>query len=64
MEAFDLLFKNTSAYGVNPLISLAIFTILGSFFLGAFLKAVRKGIKEERWFIFNKEKEYDSKRKI
>ena len=64
MEAFDLLFKNTSAYVVNPLISLAIFTILGSFFLGALLTAVRRGIKEEDWFMLKKEKEEDSKRKF
>ena len=64
MDAFDLVFQNTAASGVNPLISLEIFTILGSFFLGALLTAVRRGIKEEDWFMLKKEKEEDSKRKI
>jgi len=36
---------------------LAIFALLGSFFLGTLLTAVRRGIKEEGWFMFEKEKE-------
>tara|TARA_Y100001968_G_C18837950_1_gene472223 strand:+ start:326 stop:514 length:189 start_codon:yes stop_codon:yes gene_type:complete len=62
MEVFDHpLLQNTAAAGVKPLISLAIFALLGSFFLGALLTAVRRGIKDEGWFMFEKEKEEDSK---
>ena len=34
--------------------SLAIFTCMGSFFLGALITAINKGIKDEGWFDFNK----------
>ena len=57
MEVFDPVFQNTALSGVKPLISLAIFAILGSFFFGALVTAVRRGIKEEGWFNFKKEKE-------
>ena len=57
MEVFDPAFQNTALSGVKPLISLAIFAILGSFFFGALVTAVRRGIKEEGWFNFKKEKE-------
>ena len=32
---------------------------LGSFFLGALITSVKRGIKEEGWFKFKKEKEED-----
>ena len=57
MEVFDPAFQNTALSGVKPLISFAIFAILGSFFFGALVTAVRRGIKEEGWFNFKKEKE-------
>ena len=57
MEVFDPAFQNTAVSGVKPLISLAIFAILGSFFLGALATAVRRGIKEEGWFNFKNENE-------
>tara|TARA_B100000945_G_scaffold125863_1_gene100162 strand:+ start:984 stop:1157 length:174 start_codon:yes stop_codon:yes gene_type:complete len=57
MEVFDPVFQNTALSGVKPLISFAIFAILGSFFFGALVTAVRRGIKEEGWFNFKKEKE-------
>jgi len=60
MESFDPGFNNTALSGVEPLISLLIFALLGSFFLGALTTAVRRGIKEESWFNFKKDKEEDS----
>ena len=61
METFDPGLQNIAVFGVKPLISLAIFALLGSFFLGALVTAVRRGIKEERWFMFEKKNEEDSK---
>ena len=57
MDVFDPAFPNTALSGVKPLISLTIFALLGSFFFGALVTAVRRGIKEEGWFNLNKEKE-------
>tara|TARA_Y100001968_G_C19041672_1_gene564797 strand:+ start:335 stop:514 length:180 start_codon:yes stop_codon:yes gene_type:complete len=59
MEELDPVFQNTAVFGVKPLISLLIFALLGSFFFGALETAVRRGIKEEAWFDFKKEKEED-----
>ena len=42
-----------------PLFTLIIFAFLGSFFLGALITSVKRGIKEEGWFKFKKEKEED-----
>jgi len=41
------------------LFTLIIFAFLGSFFLGALITSVKRGIKEEGWFKFKKEKEED-----
>ena len=49
MEALDLITQNISSSGVKPLITLAIFSILGSFFIAALITSVRGGIKEEGW---------------
>ena len=49
--------QNTAVSGVNPLLTLVIFALVGSFFLGALVTAIRRGIKEEGWFKFNQEKE-------
>tara|TARA_B100000902_G_C26715685_1_gene624084 strand:- start:118 stop:297 length:180 start_codon:yes stop_codon:yes gene_type:complete len=57
MEVFDPALQNSVLSGVKPLISLAIFTLLGSFFFGALLTAVRRGVKDEGWFDFKKEEE-------
>ncbi len=51
-----LAFQNTAVSGVKPLISFALIALLGSFALGALVIAVRRGIKEEDWFNFKKEK--------
>ena len=56
MEALDLIIQNNASSGVKPLITLAIFSILGSFFIAALITSVRGGIKEEGWCKFNFEK--------
>ena len=57
MEVFDPALQNSVLSGVKPLISLAIFTLLGSFFFGALLTAVRRGIKNEGWFDLKQEED-------
>ena len=55
MDPLDPALQNTAVTGVKPLLTLAIFAGVGSFFLGALVTAIRRGIKEEGWFNFNKE---------
>ena len=57
MDPLDPALKNTALLGVKPLLTLTIFAGLGSFFLGALITAIRKGMKEEGWFKFNQEQE-------
>ena len=57
MDPFDPALQNTAVSGVRPLLTLAIFAGLGSFFLGALVTAIRRGVKENGWFKFNQEKE-------
>ena len=57
MEVFDPACQSTAISGVKPLISFAIISILGSFFFGALVTAVKRGIKDEGWFNLKKEKE-------
>ena len=60
MDPLDPALQSTAVSGVKPLLTLAIFAGLGSFFLGALVTAIRRGMKEEGWFKFNKkEKEKD-----
>ena len=40
MEALDLIIQNNASSGVKPLITLAIFSILGSFFIAALIPSV------------------------
>ena len=47
MEALDLIIQNNASSGVKPLITLAIFSILGSFFIAALITSVMGGIKEK-----------------
>ena len=56
MDPLDPALQSTAVSGVRPLLTLAIFAGLGSFFLGALITAIRKGMKEEGWFRFNQEK--------
>ena len=57
MDPLDPAFHSTGVSEVKPLLTLAVFAGVGSFFLGALITAIRRGIKEEGWFKFNKEKE-------
>ena len=57
MDPFDPALQSTTVSGVRPLLTLAIFAGLGSFFLGALVTAIRRGMKENGWFKFNQEKE-------
>ena len=57
MDPFDTALQSTAVSGVRPLLTLAIFAGLGSFFLGALVTAIRRGMKENGWFKFNQEEE-------
>ena len=57
MDPLDPALQNTAISGVKPLITLAIFAGIGSFFLGALVTAIRRGMKENGWFKFNQEEE-------
>ena len=59
MDPLDPALQSTAVSGVKPLLTLAIFAGLGSFFLGALVTAIRRGMKENGWFKFNLEKEKD-----
>ena len=60
MDPLDPALQSTAESGVKPLLTLAIFAGVGSFFLGALFTAIRRGMKEDGWFKFNKEeKEQD-----
>ena len=57
MDPLDPALQSTAVSGVKPLLSLAIFAGVGSFFLGALVTAIRRGMNEEGWFKFNEDKE-------
>ena len=57
MDPLDPALQGNAVSGVRPLLTLAIFAGLGSFFLGALVTAIRRGVKENGWFKFNQEKE-------
>ena len=57
MDPLDPAIQSTAVSGVKPLLTLAIFAGVGSFFLGALVTAIRRGMKEENWFKFNQGKE-------
>ena len=57
MDPLDPALQSTAVSGVKPLLTLAIFAGVGSFFLGALISAIRRGMKEEGWFKFKQEKE-------
>ena len=59
MDPLDPAIHSTAVSGVKPLLTLAIFAGLGSFFFGALVTAIRRGMKENGWFKFNLEKEKD-----
>ncbi|MBW3041680.1 hypothetical protein [Prochlorococcus marinus] len=57
MDPLDPALQSTAVTGVKPLLTLAIFAGVGSFFLGAFFTAIRRGMKEEGWFKLNHQEE-------
>ena len=57
MDPLDPVLQSTAVSGVKPFLTLAILTGIGSFFLGALVTAIRRGMKEEGLFKFNKEQE-------
>ncbi len=57
MDPLDPAFQSTAVSGVKPLLTLAILAGIGSFFFGALVTAIRRGMKEEGWFKFSEEKE-------
>ena len=57
MDPLDPALQSTAVSGVRPVLTLAIFAGLGSFFLGALVTAIRRGMKENGWFKFNQEEE-------
>ena len=60
MDSFDPVHQSIAVTGVKPLLTLAIFAGVGSFFLGALVTAIKRGMREEGWFKFIKEeKEQD-----
>tara|TARA_B100000700_G_C14872248_1_gene773956 strand:+ start:694 stop:876 length:183 start_codon:yes stop_codon:yes gene_type:complete len=57
MDPLDPALQSTAVFGVKPLLTLAVFAGVGSFFLGALVTAIKRGIKEEGWFKFKQEKD-------
>ena len=57
MDPLDPALQSTAVTGVKPLLTLAIFAGVGSFFLGALVTAIRRGMKEDCWFKFNHQEE-------
>ncbi len=57
MDPLDPALQSTAVSGVKPLLTLTIFAGVGSFFLGALVTAIRRGMNEEGWFKFNQDKE-------
>ena len=57
MDPLDPALQSTAVSGVKPLLTLVIFAGVGSFFFGALITAIRRGMKEEGWFKINQEKE-------
>ena len=50
MDPFDPAITNTVSNGWKPLLTLIILSCFGSFFLGALVTAIKRGVKEEGWF--------------
>ena len=59
MDPLDPNLQSTAVTGVKPLLTLAIFAGVGSFFFGALLTSIRRGMKEKGWFKFKQEKEHE-----
>ena len=59
MDPLDPAIQSTAVSGVKPLLTLAIFAGVGSFFFGALITSIRRGMKEEGWFKLNQDKEQE-----
>ena len=59
MDSFDPVIPSTVSTGWEPLVTLAVFAAIGSFFLGALVTAIRKGVKDEGWFNLKNNKKED-----
>tara|TARA_Y100001968_G_scaffold2340_1_gene1977 strand:- start:204 stop:386 length:183 start_codon:yes stop_codon:yes gene_type:complete len=57
MDPLDPAIQSTAVSGVKPLLTLAIFAGIGSFFFGALVTAIKRGMKDKGWFKFNQGKE-------
>ena len=57
MDPLDPALQSTAVTGVKSLLTLVIFATVGSFFLGALVTAIRRGMQEEGWFRFNQEQD-------
>ena len=57
MDPLDPALPINAVSGVKPLLTLAIFAGVGSFFLGALITAIRRGMQEEGWFKIKQEKD-------
>ena len=56
MDPLDPALQSRAVTGVDLLLTMAIFVGVGSFFFGALVTAIRRGMKEDGWFKFNQEK--------
>ena len=50
LDPLDPALQSTALTGVKPVLTLSIFVGVGSFFLGALVTAIKRGIKEKGWF--------------
>ena len=56
MDPLDPALHSTAVSGAKPLLTLAIFAGVGSFFLGALVTAIRRRMNEKGWLKFNQDK--------
>ena len=59
IDPLDPAFQSKAISSGMTLLTLASITCLGSFFLGALVTSIRKGINEEGWFRDRNEKRED-----
>lgn len=52
MDPLDPASQLINFHSIKPLITLVIFATFGSFFLGALITSIKRGIKENGWFKF------------
>ena len=59
MESFDSIFQDYVKSGFCSYLLWSFLPFIGSFFLVSLITSVKRGMKEEGWFKFKKEKEED-----